>query len=297
MLFTTDMSKKKIYSYSTLIGLAILIWIFPNTDKHDFEFSETVKIALRETGHQLLMANNDSSSLVLPITETKPNTYKIAFQSQLSIEPNNLTAFLQANVEKLNLPSTYIAHILQCSDNEIAYSYIMRPVEADGIIPCNGRSLPEDCYIIEVKFVNKAEVSFPYRYVLFGLICVVFLILEFIIFKKPLESTLIQPEVPSTDYTTLGRYLFYPEQNKLIKEAEEISLSRKECELLAIFVSKPNQVIKRDELTKQVWEDNGVVVGRSLDTYISKLRKKLKDDTSIKLTNVHGVGYKLEIKP
>jgi len=44
-----------------------------------------------------------------------------------------------------------------------------------------------------------------------------------------------------------------------------------------------------------VWEDNGVIVGRSLDTYISKLRKKLKDDASIKLINVHGVGYKLEI--
>ena len=81
-----------------------------------------------------------------------------------------------------------------------------------------------------------------------------------------------------------------------MKEAIEINLSKKECELLAIFIAKPNQIIKRDELTKKVWEDNGVFVGRSLDTYISKLRKKLKDDTSIKLTNVHGIGYKLEIE-
>jgi DNA-binding response OmpR family regulator len=47
---------------------------------------------------------------------------------------------------------------------------------------------------------------------------------------------------------------------------------------------------------KRVWEDNGVFVGRSLDTYISKLRKKLLADDAIKLTNIHGVGYKLEIK-
>ena len=66
--------------------------------------------------------------------------------------------------------------------------------------------------------------------------------------------------------------------------------------MLELFVASPNQVIKRDELTKKVWEDHGVIVGRSLDTYISKLRKKLKDDTSIKLTNVHGIGYKLEIE-
>ena len=64
---------------------------------------------------------------------------------------------------------------------------------------------------------------------------------------------------------------------------------------MAIFVDNPNQIIKRDELTKKVWEDHGVFVGRSLDTYISKLRKKLKDDDTIKLTNIHGVGYKLEL--
>ena len=64
---------------------------------------------------------------------------------------------------------------------------------------------------------------------------------------------------------------------------------------MEILAAKPNQIVKREELIKRIWEDNGVVVGRSLDTYVSKLRKKLKDDASIKLTNVHGVGYKLEI--
>ncbi|MGB1041616.1 MAG: helix-turn-helix domain-containing protein, partial [Flavobacteriales bacterium] len=62
-----------------------------------------------------------------------------------------------------------------------------------------------------------------------------------------------------------------------------------------IFAESPNQIVKREELTKRVWEDNGVFVGRSLDTYVSKLRKKLNSDESIKLTNVHGIGYKLEI--
>ena len=97
------------------------------------------------------------------------------------------------------------------------------------------------------------------------------------------------------NYASIGSFQFYPELNKLLKQAIEISLSKKECELLEIFVANPNQIIKREELEKRVWEDNGVVVGRSLDTYISKLRKKLKEDDSIKLVNVHGVGYKLEV--
>jgi DNA-binding response OmpR family regulator len=114
----------------------------------------------------------------------------------------------------------------------------------------------------------------------------------FLYFKRKNKAV---PNDNLGDFLTIGKYKFYPEQNKLIKEAAEINLSKKECELLTIFIAQPNQIIKRDELTKKVWEDNGVFVGRSLDTYISKLRIKLKADESVKLINVHGVGYKLEI--
>lgn len=74
-----------------------------------------------------------------------------------------------------------------------------------------------------------------------------------------------------------------------------LNLSKKECELLEIFIVNPNQIIKRDELTKRVWEGAGVFVGRSSGTYSSKLRKKLKEDETIKRTHVQGIGYKLEI--
>ena len=95
---------------------------------------------------------------------------------------------------------------------------------------------------------------------------------------------------------SIGKFQFYPDENKLTVEATEISLSKKEVELLTIFVANPNKIIKREELSKKVWEDHGVFVGRSLDTYISKLRKKLSNDELIKLTNVHGIGYMLEVK-
>jgi DNA-binding response OmpR family regulator len=80
-----------------------------------------------------------------------------------------------------------------------------------------------------------------------------------------------------------------------MQKAKEITLSKKECELLEILVENKNKVVKREVLTKKVWEDNGVFVGRSLDTYISKLRKKLIVDDSIQLINIHGIGYKLEV--
>ena len=114
-------------------------------------------------------------------------------------------------------------------------------------------------------------------------------------FSKNKKKEIIK-ENKNEKQTILGSFIFYPEQNKLMQKAKEIALSKKECELLEIFVANANLVVKREELTKKVWEDNGVIVGRSLDTYISKLRKKLQEDESIKLINIHGVGYKLEVK-
>jgi DNA-binding response OmpR family regulator len=160
------------------------------------------------------------------------------------------------------------------------------------IIPCSGRYLPEACYIIEVKFTNRVIGLAIHEISSFAILLLVLVFTSFLIYKKTKHKKTKQE---SGAKEKLGSFYFYPEQNKLVKEAQEIALSKKECELLALFVANPNQIIKRDELTKRVWEDNGVFVGRSLDTYISKLRKKLKADTSIKLTNIHGVGYKLEL--
>ena len=84
------------------------------------------------------------------------------------------------------------------------------------------------------------------------------------------------------------------QQLRSVREAVKCNFNLTEVAHL-LFTSQPNEIIKREELTKKVWEDHGVFVGRSLDTYISKLRIKLKEDTSIKLINIHGVGYKLKI--
>ena len=82
-----------------------------------------------------------------------------------------------------------------------------------------------------------------------------------------------------------------------MKDGEPITLTSKECELIDILSRNQNQVVKRDQLVKEIWEDKGVFVGRSLDAFISKIRKKLRDDHSVKIVNVHGVGYKLEVTP
>ena len=290
MLFTLIMSKRTVFSVTILVILLFFTWFLSDVNEQDKEFFERVKVSLREVGNQLLLANKDSTSLVLPVILEK-STYKISFEKQLSIEPKNLVGIIENSFQKAKNPTSYLVEVKHCSNQEVAYSYEMINKRENSIIPCFGRVLPKNCYTIEVKFINQKSSS-KNKNILYAFVFGIFALLLFFLNKKKQSKV---AEKYNDAFNTIGSFQFYPKQNKLVKEAVEINLSKKECELLEIFVANPNQIIKRDELVKKVWEDHGVVVGRSLDTYISKLRKKLKDDESIKLTNVHGVGYKLEV--
>lgn len=282
-----------------LIAFILLFFLFVteiNSQKNsNFDFEKRVKVALREAGNHLLLSQGDSTSIIQPVAKLRNQVYKLSFNSVLSFDPANLSTALEKSFARVGIEKNYLVEVKQCENLEITYSYQTNFGEEDVLIPCGGRDVPQSCYEIFVEFsedntlVTEESKSGVFFYVLVGL---VLLFLAFVFYSK---YYWYKNTEENADVTALGIFKFYPEQNKLIKEAEEITLTNKESELLEILVGKPNEVVKREELTKKVWEDNGVIVGRSLDTYISKLRKKLQDDQSIKITNVHGVGYKLEV--
>jgi DNA-binding response OmpR family regulator len=94
---------------------------------------------------------------------------------------------------------------------------------------------------------------------------------------------------------TLGAVLFDDKNRKLMLNEQTIDLTGTESRVLRIFALSPNETIDRSRLQKEIWEDEGVIVGRSLDMCISKLRKKLEFDPNIKIVVIRGKGYKLEI--
>jgi len=287
------MKRKFIFIPAGLIILLISLWKLSLPTDSYREFLETVKVSLRDAGHQLLLASNDSTSLVLPIQVIEPSKFRLTFQNDLAIEPDSLVSVVERSLRKASLPNAYRLEVLACATTDVFYSYEMFEGTETGIVPCIGRNLPKNCYDIDVRF-TKIQPPASYKNILYYILAFLGLVLIFLGLRKRRSNTSFTFD--NENYTTIGSFLFYPNQNKLVKQATEISLSRKECELLELFVARPNQIIKRDELTKAVWEDHGVFVGRSLDTYISKLRKKLQSDASIQLTNVHGIGYKLIIE-
>lgn len=93
---------------------------------------------------------------------------------------------------------------------------------------------------------------------------------------------------------TLGIFEFdYP--NLTLKDGEkEETLTQKEADLLKLFVDNPNQVLKRSDILIKLWGEDDYFLGRSLDVFISRLRKYLKKDESLKIENIHGVGFRLK---
>ena len=80
----------------------------------------------------------------------------------------------------------------------------------------------------------------------------------------------------------------------LCTEGTRTELTYREAKLLKLFCQNRNKLLERDFITKAVWEDEGIIVGRSVDVFISRLRKLLKDNPSVKISNIHSVGYRFE---
>ncbi len=90
---------------------------------------------------------------------------------------------------------------------------------------------------------------------------------------------------------TLGSYSFNYAELCLKLDNEEKQLTQKEADILRYFCLHKSRVIKREEILKEVWGDDDYFLGRSLDVFISKLRKYLAGDTAIQIKNIHGVGF------
>lgn len=85
------------------------------------------------------------------------------------------------------------------------------------------------------------------------------------------------------------------EQNLTIKN-KTMHLTRKECDLIRLLAMKRNELLLREVALKAIWGDDDYFIGRSMDVFISRIRKYLKDDHKVEIVNVHGLGFKMMIK-
>ena len=94
---------------------------------------------------------------------------------------------------------------------------------------------------------------------------------------------------------SIGRFTFDRNKQIIAIDGEKRKLTTKESELLSILYEHANDVLPRELALNKIWEDDNRVYARSMDVYITKLRKYLKADEEVEILNVHGEGYKLVI--
>jgi len=113
------------------------------------------------------------------------------------------------------------------------------------------------------------------------------LILKIEIFLKRTQKNNSEIYLPK-----VGKYIFDSKNYKLSNASEIITLTQRESELLKYFIEHKNSVVKREEILKALWGDDDYFMGRSLDVFISRLRKIFADDDSVSIENLHGIGFK-----
>nr|WP_321355041.1 response regulator transcription factor [uncultured Draconibacterium sp.] len=120
------------------------------------------------------------------------------------------------------------------------------------------------------------------------------LLLKIKIFLKRSQSQPIDSE--SSSVLKIGKFDFHFDDLSLTLNGEARNLTLKEAELIRYFAQNANKVLSRNEILENVWGSDDYFLGRSLDVFISRLRKYFKADASVKIINLHGIGFRFSVK-
>lgn len=297
-----DLRHLKITSF-TFVCLLLFISGINAQDAHN---EKHIEVSLRMIAHQILISSGDSTSLVLPIKKEN-DQYRLQFESEFEFNPEEIVSIVDRVATETKMAESYIVEVEKCETGEVVYSFEMDITEKSDIIPCKTRNQPKSCYSILFTLTETGEtntnllsstsdqsngsnaktsqVNYILIVVLFVLIATVF----FLLWKRRKKSRTNPNLIP------IGGYHFDKRNTELLIEHQKIELTSKEADLLLLLYNSANTTVERELILNMVWGDEGDYVGRTLDVFISKLRKKLEFDAKVKIVNIRGVGYKLVI--
>jgi DNA-binding winged helix-turn-helix (wHTH) protein len=287
------LSRRRKYFWGSLMLLfvSVICAAFSIASNDDFAMSRR-EVLLRRIGDELLLQSGDHTSRVLPVEKISENEYRIRFQKELTFQSDSLVNTTRRLLAKDPLTRDYVVNVLNGGDASVAYGFAISGNQKDDIVACKGRKQPTARYMIDIKF-KPAGISIARNGYLLGSLA----LLAFVgfVYSGSVKPRKVLPKSQFADRFAFGPVLFDAQKRQLTINNKTTDLTGTETRLLRIFALSPNEIIERSRLQKEIWEDEGVIVGRSLDMFISKLRKKLEPDPNINIVVVRGKGYKLEI--
>lgn len=263
-----------------------------------------IQVAMRMVGHELLLSAGDSVSVVSPI-EKEGDQYKIQFANEFEFNPEILKAIVDSVFAEARINRGYILEVENNATSLIVYSYEVGNHIDTNLVPCGTRPQPKASYSVLLTLLDEVqpptqaepmpvstsevtqEDNSAVYLVIGGALLLILGGLIFLVRRKK--------DAPKADSNTivLGAYKFDTRNLNLYFDNETTELTGKEADLLSLLHASANTTLRREDILKNVWGDEGDYVGRTLDVFISKLRKKLEADASVKIVNIRGVGYKL----
>jgi len=253
--------------------------------------AEKVNLALRRTAHLLLSESGDTTSRIPAVQHPLAGVWSIRLEHFFDYD--RLPALLQESLALHGIGGNYDVAVLGCADGMLQLGYNYLDFTKSKETPCSGRSLESGCYDLQVTFLTSKFAS-GHPMVWLGLIGALLGILM-ILWRR---TTSRQPDPPPETMKGLriGNSTFDLSNQTLVAGNVRHHLTYREAKLLQLFASSPNQVLGREFILQSVWEDEGIIVGRSVDVFVSRLRKMLSSDPSLRMVAVHGVGYRLEVE-
>lgn len=259
---------------------------------------EHINVVMRMIGDSLLANADDHHSRVLPIKQ-EGNRFIVSFESSLQFKPNELVNTIRGIIEDAAVSDHYIVEVIQVETKEVIYSFEINSNTQTDLIPCSGREQPRDDYAMKMTLLDIPKQTSKSAGIpdasngllspltitlMFGVVLLAAVVYRL---KRSRESS------SSAGVICIGDYQLDKRTMMLTLEGKSVELSSREVDLLYLLYSQKNEAIEREYLLKIVWGDEGHYIGRTLDVFVSKLRKRLSADENIRIINVRGYGYKL----
>lgn len=323
---------KRHFKLALLVFTCVLLFIGGSYAQLN-QSEQHILVSLRMIGHKILLHSGDSTSRVLPIKKEagrykiqfedefqfQPEELALIIDSvikQTRISKSYIGEVEQCGTHEVvysfeiaNLPQNDVLGCRMRKQSRACYTLFITLLDEPEtqIKPANTKVSDEKeiSYLLdeaeaETKTklkIAKASVKKESSYSIFVLLSFLLLIpIALVIYfskKKMLWRKKSTITLSDPNKIILGKYRFDIIHSELLIRDEKVVLSAKESDLLLLLYHAANKTVEREVILNSIWGDEGDYIGRTLDVFVSKLRKKLELDPGLKIVNIRGVGYKL----
>lgn len=257
---------------------------------------ERINLALRQLGHKLLLEIGDSITTIPPVEQRGAATYFLPLGQLV-----NYDAFQTIGpklLAEIGIQENYSLALLDRDTENIVLGFNWLNLKTNGQLACTERDQSMLCYDILLTLYPPKKASHTPTILIGATLLVLLLLLPKLLSNQSgknssakgatMTASLAAPQLVQLSNSTA----FDPLNQQLNTKEAIIKLTFREAKLLEYLVANKGEVLSREAIHAAVWGSEGVLVGRSLDVFISRLRKKLAKDSGIEIATIHGIGYR-----